>query len=63
MKYQVYRSLFILGAGALMALLAFVGQSGFGEENLTSESQVTHVDRSDLASPSRVGVASAHNAL
>lgn len=63
MKYQLYRSLFILGAGALMALLAFVGQSGFGEESLSSESQVTHVEGSDIANPSRGGVASAHNAL
>lgn len=63
MKYQLYRSLFILGAGALMALLAFAGQSGFGEDNLSPESKITHGERSESASQSRVGVVSAHNVL
>jgi hypothetical protein len=39
MKYQIYRSLFILGAGALMALMAFAGHSGFETDTLLFESQ------------------------
>lgn len=46
-----------------MALLAFAGQSGLGEDNLTPESKIRHGEGAELASQARTGVASVHNAL